>query len=103
MENNTWYNDQDNFVSKLSEKIDENTTSRELSQEDIERIEKIFSHFQTDFSHRCISVYRDAININGKVYDVCLSCGDVIIDNQIYYLTSVQEDALKELKIKLFS
>jgi type I restriction-modification system DNA methylase subunit len=103
MKNNTWYNDQDNFASKLSENIKEDTKSKELSQEDIARIEKVFSEFQTDFSHRCISVYRDAVNINGKIYDICLSCGDVILDGQIYYLTSVQEDALKELKIKLFS
>lgn len=101
---NKWYNDQNiNIATKLSENINENTLSRDLSDEDVQRVEKIFSEFQTDFSHRCISVYRDAIQINKKFYDICLSCGDVIIDGKLYYLTGVQEDALKELKIKLFS
>lgn len=105
MENNKWYNSQGiNIATKLSENLDRSDLIVvDLSAEDTKELENIFSNFQSEFSHRCLSVYRDAVKVNGKIYDLCLSCGDTILDGKIYYLTGDQEDRLKTLKDKLIN
>lgn len=40
------------------------------------------------YRHRCVSVYRDAIKIQGSIYNMCLSCGDFYRNNEFYYLNN---------------
>ena len=39
-----------------------------------------------ELGHKCITTYRHAFIYEDVVYNLCLSCGDVLIDGEHYYL-----------------
>lgn len=83
---NTLYYVEDYITGKL---IDENQNltvtnvkSVRLDGATTERLLELLVDDDSGMMHKCISVYRDAIIINGNVYNLCLSCGDYYINDK---------------------
>lgn len=82
--------DENGFITK---NIDKETP---LSQDTADKLLELLNDYNNDLRHRCISIYRHAIIINGDIYNICLSCGD-------YYKNDEKEEYYihNEGKIKL--
>lgn len=106
MKRNIWYNQQitgnmQPLVTELDQILYTDSIVK-LSDSDVEEIKNILEAEYSKGQHRCISVYRDAVILDDKIYNLCLSCGDVITDTGVKYFTSDQENKLKEIKKKLY-
>ena len=67
----------------------------QLDSKTIDKLLDLLIDEETGMMHRCASVYRDAILIDGNIYNICLSCGDYYInDKRICIFT---EKEIKEL------
>ena len=100
---NKWFNNQSITPMEFILDTDiEGTRVVDLTDEQALIIKSILEQKFSIDHHRCISVYRDTIVIDDVIYNLCLSCGDVIINNEVFYLTSFQEESLIQLKKKFF-
>jgi hypothetical protein len=74
-----------------------------LNEETSDKLLALLSNYNNDLGHLCISVYRDAIILNGDIYNICLSCGDYYKNDEegVYYIRNRKEiiELLKEFKI----
>ena len=98
LKNNTLYYTDSFFSGLLVE--DEKLTIKNvkevlLNEEIVNKLESLLSSGVCNLAHRCVSVYRDAIIINGNVYNICLSCGDYFINNEHRYICN--EEKIKDL------
>ena len=87
MKNNTLYYTKDYVKGKL---IDENG---DITINDFNTIEfkpkklvDLIDKSLGELGHKCITTYRHAFIYKGVIYNLCLSCGDVLIDGEHYYL-----------------
>jgi len=94
-ENNILYYTEDYISGKLIEKNGQLTISdykkATLSQADVSHLVNLLGQYNDQLRHRCLSVYRDAVIIEGVVYNICLSCGDFWKDNEKHYLVNEEE------------
>ena len=102
MKNNTWYI-KDNInsgtkIPNLSEEESKDLQIIKLNENLVKTIRELLSKPFFNDRTRCISFYRDTIVIDNKVYNICLSCGDINFDDKNVMITQEQEIALKELK-----
>lgn len=74
-----------------------NTIQHTLTPQQVLDFQEKISHLQ-EGGHRCARVYRDAIKVNGIVYNICMSCGDILINGKIYsfsrgehYITDLEQ------------
>lgn len=96
-----WFNEESfRHSDLLSDNISEKTLEFEISKEDVDELTEILYNLSDDQS-RCITVFRDVVIINGDIYDICLSCGDIVIDGKWQSLSNEQRVKLKELKLKI--
>lgn len=94
------------------EEIDYNDTIKNVSPELIKRIEveyhlsnEIFNILENNLiegGSRCIRVYRDCIHTKDDIYDICLSCSDVLKNGEISHLNTEDTERLYEIKKELF-
>jgi hypothetical protein len=91
------------YITDLKASEMEDVMIVDLPDEDIETLENIFSESMYNDRSRCISYYRDTIFFQDKIYNICLSCGDVTIDGERFMLTQNQNKELTILKEKFFS
>lgn len=85
---NTWYYKEDVPHSKLlmsnEGEIDESGCEKyKLTDEEVLEFREIINGLESG-GHRCIRVYRDAIQVEGVVYNMCFSCEDIEINNKAY-------------------
>lgn len=77
---------------------DGTTLYKDISLEQLREIERVLDEPFSEYGHKCLVIYRDAVTGFDDRYDFCLSCGDVRINGQHFYLTSSQVDKLKDIK-----
>ena len=66
----------------------------ELDEETINKLLSLLGNYDNN-AHRCMTVYRDAIKINGDIYNICLSCGDYDVNGERRFLHN--ENEIREL------
>lgn len=69
----------------------------DMTQEQLERFREIMSDLR-EGGHKCIRVFRDAVMIDSDIYNICLSCGDIRLNGQIYSFKSDGKEKLQKLK-----
>lgn len=67
----------------------------ELDSKTIDKLLDLLVDEEAGMMHRCMSVYRDAIIIDGNIYNICLSCGDYYINEKRICIFTY--DKIKEL------
>lgn len=73
----------------------------DISEEETKELVNILESSKSSDGHRCAVVYRDAFIYNEDVYNICLSCGDYLKNDEHYYITSEGIGKLKEFKQKI--
>lgn len=73
----------------------------DMTQEQLEKFREIMKDVD-DLTTRCITVYRDSVIIDSNIYNICLSCGDILINGKKHGLGAGKEklQKLKEEIIK---
>lgn len=69
-----------------------------VNKKDQDEIINIIENNLIEGGSRCIRVFRDCIYIGDDVYDVCLSCSDVLVKGKTFHLNSEDKNRLIEIK-----
>lgn len=85
---------------KLQLMFPENVKQYYMTDAQIREFERIISNVTED-SSRCIKFFRDSVMINSRMYNICLSCGDVEINGEKFFLKGDDLSAMIKLKKKI--
>jgi len=78
-------------------------TSLTLTEEESKEIVSILEKNIPNYGHKCISIYRDGIVVDGVVYNICLSCGDFYKGNEHFYLSKEGIDKFNNFKNEIIN
>lgn len=103
---NYWYNKEDIegfrlLINEGQTPTVDNFQAFQIDEPFLNGIRSVLENDTYEGGSRCVTYFRDAFVIDGKVINLCLSCGDIIIDGVRHYLSSSGEVKLLDIKENL--
>ena len=87
---------------KLQLMFPENVKQYDMTDAQIKEFKRIILNVREGGS-RCIQFFRDSIMIDSVMYNICLSCGDIHINDKMYYFEGEAGRELRNLKKEIIS
>lgn len=87
---------------KLQLMFPENVKQYDMTDAQIREFKRIILNVR-EGGTKCIQFFRDSIMIDSVMYNICLSCGDIYINDKIYYFEGKTCTELRNLKKEITS
>ncbi len=93
-----WYSSENDISDLNVDNLRSSNDEIPLDKTKVNLIKDIFNNLEKGLPSRCLSIYRDVILHEGTRINLCLSCGDIMVNGKVTYLSDRDLQVLKNIK-----